>query len=118
MIKFEVPKTNLGDLRTPVEFIEYQSTSPEPNGISDPVVLYSCFAEVYNPSMKDIEIMKTNNVDKGITIKIRDPLSDYQPTNNHYVKINDYRYAGVVWNIEDIRHDFHINDYIVLVLGG
>ena len=111
-------KTDIGELRTPVRFYEYTSEGPYPSETNEGVEVFSCMAEVHDVSMKDIELMKTSNVDKGITIRIRDPLDTYQPKTNHYVVIDDFRYEGIEWNIEDVRPSFDDNKIIVIVLGA
>lgn len=112
---YKKPETDIGELRTPVEFMAEDHHGPEPVPTGDGQVVFSCFAETYNPSIKDREVLKQVDVSRGLTIKIRDPLQTYQPSHFHTVKVNDFRYEGVNWNIEDIRHD---GDFITLVLGG
>lgn len=115
--KYQPPKTGSGQLRTPVQFYEYKPhKGPEP-GEEEKLELYSCFAEVYNPSMKDLEILNSVETKQAVTIKIRDPHSDYIALNKHYVEIEDQRYSGVKWNIIDVRHDFADNRFITVLLA-
>lgn len=111
-------KTGIGELRTPVRFYEYVNTGPYPSETNEGVEVFSCMAEVHDVSMKDIELMKISNVDKGLTIRIRDPFQTYQPKTNHYVVIDDFRYEGIEWNIENVRPSFDDNKIIVIVLGA
>ena len=53
--------------------------------------LFTCFAEVYNPSIKDIEISRDKSVKASLTINIRDPQTDYYVDNKHQVKVFDNR---------------------------
>ena len=42
-----------------------------------------------------------------MTLKIRDPLSDYQPKNEHFRKSwRSNRLSGEKWQIIDVRPDF------------
>lgn len=111
-------KTDIGELRTPVRFFEYVNRGPEPSDINEGEEVFFCLAEVHDVSMKDIELMKITNVDKGITIRIRDPLQTYQPKTNHYVVIDDFRYEGIEWNVENVRPSFNDERIIVIVLGA
>lgn len=113
---YKPPKTGSGELRTFVNFYESKSNGPEP-GQSAKTSLYKCTAEVYNPSMKDLEVLKASGTEHGITIKIRDPLHDYQPSNKHIVIIDNFRYQDREWNIKDARPDVQNSDFITLVLG-
>ena len=74
--------------------------------------LFTCFAEVYNPSIKDIEISRDKSVKASLTIKIRDPQSDYYVDNKHQVKVFDNRTKNRTWDIIDIRPDFENRDFI------
>lgn len=114
---YKPQETTSAKLKTPVEFFEKSSSGPEP-GKGDLNHLYTCTAEVYNPSMKDLEVMKVNGTEKGVTIKIRDPLTDYIPSNKHHVKINDFRYKDITWNVTDVRPDIQNSQFIVILLGA
>lgn len=62
--------------------------------------------------------MGSQNVKNGLTIKIRDPLTTYQPLNDDKVEIKDDRYRSDQWNIIDIQPDFHDRTYLKIILGG
>lgn len=107
-----------GDMRTPVVFFKYQPPKgPEPGDIEEKE-LYRCFCLAYNPSMKDMEILKVSDTKEGLTIKIRDPQSDYIPTNKHYVELQDYRYKNQIFDIIDVSYDLEYNEFIKIVLGN
>lgn len=115
--KYQPPKTGAGQLRTPVNFYEYQPHhGPEP-GDEEKAVLYECFAEIYNPSMKDREILNSIETKQAVTIKIRDPHKDYISSNKHFAEILDDRYKNIRWNIIDVRYDFTDNRFITILLG-
>lgn len=115
--EYQKPKVGNGELRTPVEFYEYEpNDGPEP-GEDKKKVLHTTFAEVYNPSMKDLEILNSTNTKEGLTINIRDPKEAYLPSNKHKVEIKDRRYQGKVWEIKEVRHDLSLNAFVTIVLG-
>ncbi|WP_367986219.1 phage head-tail adapter protein [Streptococcus sp. ZY1909104] len=111
-------ETSNGDLRTPVVF--YSATVEEGLDGRDMAFekVFSTFAEVYNPSMKDLEISKSKGVKASLTLTIRDPLTAYVPKNQHFVEILDHRYAGQKWEILDIRPRFDERFFLTIVLGG
>ncbi|MCZ0717833.1 phage head-tail adapter protein [Aerococcus kribbianus] len=115
--QYKKPQTDIGELRTPIHFIELGQTGPKPTDKSEEVIQFYCFAEVYNPSFKDMEVMKTKGVEQGVTVKIRDPLGDYYPSNHHLVRINDRRFINKLWRIISIRPDIQNSDFIILVLA-
>lgn len=110
--------THNGTLCTPVVF--YQMKVSDDFYTSEQVYkkVYESWAEVYNPSNKDLEIMKSKGVKSALTIKIRDPLATYQPDNADMVELKDTRTLGKRWNIADIRPDFYNRNYIVILLNG
>lgn len=110
---FKRKQTNNGTLRTPLEFYESTSNSPEP-GDSSLVKVFECFGEVYNPSIKDISIMNAQGVSSGVTVKIRNQDS-FLPTLDHTVKVYDKYYRYIDYRIIDISP----NDYFIkLILTG
>lgn len=111
--KYKRPEIVAGDLNTPVTFFEFKpSNGPEP-GDEQEKELYVCTALVYNPSMKDRDILGTK---EGVAIKIRDPHQSYIPTNKHKVKIQDFRYENKTWEIVDVSLDLETNSIVKIVL--
>jgi hypothetical protein len=107
--------THNGTLNTPVEFCSTKVASGLHKHGTTNKVEYKAWAEIYNSSLKDIEILKSRGVKKSVTIIIRDPYGAYQTDNKHVVMIHSPRYAGVVWKIEDIRLK---GGYITFLLNG
>lgn len=111
-------ETTNGDLRTPVVFFGAGIAAGLDGRDVVADKLFETFAEVYNPSLKDMEVASGHGVRASLTLKIRDPLTAYQPDNRHFVQILDQRFAGRQWEIVDVRPDFHQRDFLVLILGG
>ena len=87
-------RTNNGTMRTKVTFQGVGlDTSFDWRG-GDPIVLFKTYADLYSPSNKDLTILGNQNVKNGATIKIRDPLTSYQPKNDDKVIIDDPRYSA------------------------
>lgn len=115
--KYKQPETDSGSLRTPATFYEFTpDNGPEP-GQNKKNTLHECFAEIYNPSMKDMEIMKATGTKEAITLRIRDAGKEYVPTNKHFFEVSDYRYTGKVFNIISVAPDIQNNKFIK-VIGG
>lgn len=110
-------KSRTGKLNTKIVFWQYKpKNGPEP-GEKEKKILYKARAEVYDPSIKDLEILNGRGTKKAVTIVIRDPRGKYVPTNKHYVEIIDYR-LGERWNIIDIRPDITGNRFLTILLGA
>ncbi len=114
---YQRPKIVAGDLRTPVTFFEYQpSSGPDPSD-EEKKELYKCTCLAYNPSMKDREILDAIGTKEAITIKIRDPYTDYVANNKHKAALDDYRYKNKVWDVIDVVPDLENNDFVKIILG-
>lgn len=114
---YKPPRIKTNDLRTLVTFFEYKPIKgPEPGEV-EKQELHKCYAQLYNPSMKDLEILKAHDTTEGLTMKIRDTKGEYTPTNKHFVEIHDYRYKNKVWNILEVAYDLENNDFNKVTLG-
>lgn len=114
---YKPKKITAGELNTPVSFFEFKpSEGPEP-GEEEKKELYSCTCLVYNPSSKDRDILQSKGTKEAVTIKIRDPYTDYLPNNKHKVILDDFRYKDKVWDIVDHAPDIENNDFVKIILG-
>ena len=116
--RYKKPESQNGDLRTPMTF--YTSKVKEGlhgRDVSHEKAFYT-MGQVYSPSFKDIEIATGKSMKAKMTLKIRDPLSDYQPKNEHFVEVSDNRLSGEKWQIIDVRPDFDNRDFLIVIIGG
>lgn len=119
---YKRPKTGGAELRTPVFFYAYvPNEGPFPSE-SQEKILHKAMAEVYNPSMKDWELLNTKNTKRAVTINIRDPLNEYQPTNKHIVELQDFHFLDekekfIRWNIIDVQPNPKDSRFIKIILG-
>lgn len=115
--KYKPKEIVAGELNTPVSFFEFKpSDGPEP-GEEKKEELYNCTCLVYNPSSKDRDILQSKGTKEAVTIKIRDPYTDYLPSNKHKVVLDDFRYKDKVWDIVDHAPDIENNDFVKIILG-
>nr|DAE07885.1 MAG TPA: head closure knob [Siphoviridae sp. ct7xv9] len=116
--RYKKPEAQNGDLRTPLTFY----TSQVEEGVDGRDVSYKkafyTMGQVYSPSMKDIEIASGKSMRAKMTLKIRDPLADYQPENQHFVEVEDIRLTNKKWQIIDIRPDYDNRDFLIVIIGG
>lgn len=111
-------ETTNGDLRTLLTFYTAKVAEGLDGRDVAKVPVFMAMGEVYQPSLKDLEIASGKGVQARLTVKIRDPLSAYVPKSSDLVEVSDGRVDGEIWSILDIRPDFHQRDFLVMVLGG
>lgn len=123
MIKSEkarknIIKTNNGTMRTPITFYGpgLDDTLDGRDEIGEK--LYRTYGEIYNPSNKDRQVLTAKGVHRAVTVRIRDPLTTYQPENKQLAEIDDARYSDVNWEIVDYHPDFQDRQFLVILLGG
>ena len=95
---------------------QYINKGPYPDE-EEKMELYSCFCKIYNPSMKDREILKATESKSGLTIIVRSSKIEYLPQTNHLVKIDRGLYSDKLFNIEEIRIDTPDIGYNTVVLS-
>ncbi|MCT1179050.1 phage head-tail adapter protein, partial [Lactococcus lactis] len=84
-------RTNNGTMRTSVTFKRVSPDTSFDGRGGELLKKFKTLADVYSPSNKDLTILGNQNVKNGATIKIRDPLTSYQPKNDDKVIIDDPR---------------------------
>lgn len=113
--KYKPPRVNTGDLRTPVTFYEFApNDGPEP-GETEKLDLYNTWAKIDNVWLKDLETAKANGTLSDITITIRDPQTDYVPTDKHYLSVDALEYRDKRYNVKHIQPDLQNKQFITIV---
>ena len=116
--RYKKPEAGNGDLRTPVTFY----TSKVADGVDGRDVSYEkvfdTMGQVYGPSMKDMEISTGRSMRAKMTVRIRDPLTSYQPETRHFVAVEDRRLFGKKWQVIDVRPDYDNRDFLLVIIGG
>lgn len=108
--------TNFSKLNTPVTFYEYRpkKNSPYPDE-KEYATVFECWAKVDRVWLRDLEQAKANGTESDVTIFIRDPLTEFIPTNKHYIKIQTYDYEHLVYNVETAQPDLQHRDFVTIV---
>lgn len=112
--------SNAADLNTRIQFFEYApSDGPEPGEVEKDI-MWECWAEVYEPSMKDIESLSSTNVLYSVTVRLRDSRGEYRPSNKHYLSVLDDAYLDdggnyIRFNIKKIHPDVKDKRFIKVV---
>ena len=112
--------SNVADLNTRIQFFEYApNEGPEPGEV-EKNKLWECWAEVYEPSMKDIESLSTTNVLYSVTVRFRDTRGEFKPSNKHYLAVLDPAYIDekgefIRFNIRKIQPDVKDKRFVKVV---
>lgn len=113
--KYIPPDIQSSNLNIPITFYEFVPNSgPEP-GEQKKRVLFECFANIYNPSSKDIQMVGSKDVLDSITIKIRDTAGEYLPSTKHGVEIDDLMYAEKTFGIIFVGPDLENHNFIKII---
>ncbi|MDK9867039.1 MULTISPECIES: hypothetical protein [Staphylococcus] len=89
---------------------------PYPNDLKEKEV-YSCKVEKYDNSIKDRQVLSTNDKKQGFTFIMRDAKRQFIPSYKHTIKVKDYRFENQPYNIYDIRFDKPEAGYITVVVA-
>lgn len=115
--KYKPHRVHAGDLRTLITFFEYGPNGGPLPGEKKERTLFECWAKVDRVWLKDLELAKSNGTLSDVTITIRDPLSDYRPTNLHYLEIHDEDYKDMIYNIKTAQPNLQDRRFIDIVAG-
>ncbi|MGG5359342.1 phage head-tail adapter protein [Enterococcus sp. DIV0240a] len=110
-------KSSTRKLNTKVAFYKYKPNKGPSPGEEEKTLVYKTRAEIYDPSMKDLEVLNGVDSKQGLTMIIRDPRGKYLPKNKHLVEVFDYRYEGLRWNIVEVRNDLSVSRFITILLS-
>lgn len=108
-------RAHAGELRTPISFYKYKPVQgPYPDQVEEKLV-YTCWGKVEQVWLKDLEQAKYNETVSDLTLLIRDPLQEFVPTNDHFLKVETYDYEGYVYNVESTQPDLQHRDFITVI---
>lgn len=113
--KYESPRLHSGELRTPVIFFEYEPNDGPIPGEEEKRTLYKTWAKVDEMWLKDKEIAHQNGTMTDLTLIIRDPMTDYIPTDEHYVSVDDLHYKGKKYHIKHVQPDVQDRAFINVI---
>ena len=129
---FKSETTHNGTLKTFVTFKRMKVSDDfyEENVVEEDA--FSAWAGIYDVSIQDLdslkgrfsknalalESIKSKAVKTLLTLKIRDPLEEYQPKNSDTAIVDDPRFKNKVWDVIDYRPDFYNRQFLVIYLSG
>lgn len=110
-------KVESSDLNVPVTFYKFKPDDDFLPNSEQEEVLHECLANIYGSSVKDLSILDQlgHGTKRSVSLNIRDSLGEYIPDNKHHIKIHDYRYEKIDWNIAHIDFDLEDNRMIKII---
>lgn len=114
---YKKPRIDIGDLRTWINFYEYQpNPGPEP-GERVKKQIYGCFAKVDEVYFRDLEEAKANGTLSDLTFTIRDTNGEYIPSNQHHIEVEAPEYSGRHYNIKEVQPDLQNRQFTKIIAG-
>lgn len=92
---------NLNQLDYRVTFYENTNDGPEA-GMNERNELYSCFAGMYEPTQKDVQLGNLELSKRSVTLNIRDAQPQFIPNVNQTFEIQNGMYAGLFFNVKNV----------------
>ncbi len=103
----------MNKMRDYVSFFDVVQNGPEPGGQVKHV--FNSFAEIYEPSQKDVQLGNLETSTVNITVMIRNAYPEFVPRVNQQFKVLSGIYNGMVF---DIKHISPKDDIYLKVVGG
>ena len=85
---------NLNNLDYRITFYDVVNDGPEA-GMNDWQEIYSCFADLYEPTQKDVQLGNLELNKRSVTLNIRDAQPQFIPNVNQIFEIQNGMYAGL-----------------------
>lgn len=96
-----------------ISFFDVAQDGPEPGG--EIVKVFDAFAEIYEPSQKDVQLGNLETSTINITVMIRNAYPEFVPSVNQIFKVNSGIYNGMTF---DIKHISPKENIYLKVVGG
>ena len=85
---------NLNSLDYRISFYTDLDEGPEA-GMGELQNVYSCFADMYEPTQKDVQLNNLEVSKRSVTLNIRDAQPQFVPTVNQVFEVHNGMYAGL-----------------------
>ena len=92
---------NLNSLDYRISFYTDLDEGPEA-GMGELQNVYSCFADMYEPTQKDVQLNNLEVSKRSVTLNIRDAQPQFVPTVNQVFEVHNGMYAGLFFNIKSV----------------
>ena len=92
---------NLNSLDYRISFYTDLDEGPEA-GMGEFQNVYSCFADMYEPTQKDVQLNNLEVSKRSVTLNIRDAQPQFIPSSKHVFEIKNGMYAGLFFNIKNV----------------
>ncbi|MCD5141247.1 MULTISPECIES: hypothetical protein [Mammaliicoccus] len=96
-----------------ISFFDIVQNGPEPGGTM--VKVFDSFAEIYEPSQKDVQLGNLESSTVNITVIIRNAYPEFVPTVNQQFEVLSGIYNGMKF---DIKHISPKDNIYLKVVGG
>src|SRR5699024_1549487 len=101
---------DLNNLNWYIEFLEVKPTGPEA-GMNGVVKVYSCFADLYEPTQKDVQLGNLETTNNSVRIKIRNDHPQFTPSVKQELEIRNGIHKDMKYNIKN-GEPYKTRDYL------
>lgn len=91
----------MNNLKDFVTFYKIADNGPEP-GMGQSTEVMKAYAEIYEPSAKDVQLGNLELDKTSVTIIIRNTYPEYVPKVNQRFTVNSGMYQGMSFNIKHV----------------
>lgn len=92
---------DLNNLDWYIEFLEVLPTGPEA-GMNKESKVYSCFADLYQPTQKDVQLGNLETSNNSVTLKIRNAHPQFTPNVSQIFVVKNGIYKDMKFNIKNV----------------
>ena len=91
----------MNNLKDVITFYKIVSSGPEA-GSGTPEEVFKAYAEIYQPSVKDVQLGNLETEKTSITVIIRNSYPEYLPKVNETFKVETGMYTGLNFDINTV----------------
>ena len=99
-----------------VAFIQAVNSGPEVGG--DYTVVYECFCDMYDPTLKDVQFFELTSSQHAVTLTIRNAYQEFEPKPHHLFKLFGGYFNGKTFEVVSVSPYSDNPEYLKIIGKG
>ena len=99
-----------------VAFIQATNSGPEVGG--DYTVVYECFCDMYDPTLKDVQFFDLTSSQHAVTLTIRNAYQEFKPEPHHLFKLLGGYFNGKIFEVISVAPYSDSQEYLKIIGKG
>lgn len=99
-----------------VAFIQTVNSGPEVGG--DYTVVYECFCDMYDPTLKDVQFFDLTSSQHAVTLTIRNAYQEFEPEPHHLFKLLGGYFNGKTFEVISVSPYSDNQEYLKIIGRG